>query len=90
VCRDAKATRFVESTGEDGANEVHESAAPYGRDFAPRKCSLRPSNTYFLNAYPDILIRQLRPTQTDFKLKLHEKLDYKRWSENIPGFMGKM
>ena len=24
------------------------------------------------------------------KLKLYEKLDYKRWSENIPGFMGKV
>jgi hypothetical protein len=78
VCRDAKAARFVESTGEDGAYEVHESATPYGRDFAPRNCSLRPSNTYSWNDYPDILIRQLGPTQTDFKLKLHEKLDYKR------------
>jgi hypothetical protein len=24
------------------------------------------------------------------KLKLHEKLDYKRWSEDIPGLMGKV
>jgi len=54
----------VESIGEDGAYEVREPVLPYGRDSAPRNRFLRLNNTYFLNAYPDILIREVGSTPT--------------------------
>ena len=52
----------MEAAEEDGAYEVHESAIPYGRDSALRNSFLTLTNTYFLSAYPDILITELGPT----------------------------
>ena len=45
--------------------------APYGRDFEPRNSFLSPTNTYFLNAYPDILIRELGPTPSHRRKTVH-------------------
>ena len=61
----------MEPTGEDGAYEVHEPAAPYGRDFGPRNSFLRLNNTYFLNAYPDILISELGPIPSYRRKTVH-------------------
>jgi len=55
----------VEAAEEDGEYEVREPAVPCRHDFAPRNSFLRLNNTYFLNAYPDILIRVLGPTPTE-------------------------
>ena len=62
------------SIGEDGAYEVREPVLPYGRDSAPRNRFLRLNNTYFLNAYPDILIGVLGPTPTgDWKPSYNQR-----------------
>ena len=85
-CRDAEATRFIEATkdllgikakgrrvlAEDGSYEVRELGAPYRRDLGPKNRSLKLSNTYYWNDYPDILIRQHGPTRTGSYYRVEE------------------
>jgi hypothetical protein len=40
-------------------------------DFAPRNSFLSVNNTYFSNAYPDILIRELGPTPSHRRKTVH-------------------